>query len=232
MKKTILLIVVAAFGLGPIIAQNNCSRYYPLDEGSSFQYTLYNKKGKEDGTTEYSVSNVKDEGGETTATFKMSFTDSKGKNNFSSEYDIVCTGEGIKIDHMSILPTQMISQYEDMDLEMDISGTDIELPNDLSVGQQLADANVSCKMSMSGIKMNISVDQIDRKVEKQETITTPAGTFDCYVLSETTKSKTMGANIEIYSKTWLAEGIGMIKNEVYKKNGDLQSRSELTGYNK
>jgi len=232
MKKTILLFAAILFGFNSSIAQDNCSKYYPLVEGSSFEYTFYNKKGKQNGKTEYSVSNVKDEGGQTTATFTMSYTDEKGKNNFSSEYDMACTGEGIKIDHMSILPTQMLSQYEDMNLDMDISGTDIELPNNLSVGQQLADANVSCKMSISGIKMNIEVAQVDRNVEKKETITTPAGTFDCYVLNETTKSKTMGANIEIHSKTWLAEGVGMVKSEIYKKNGNLESSSELSKYSK
>lgn len=232
MKKTILFIVVAAFGLGPIIAQNNCSKYYPLEEGSSFQYTLYNKKGKEDGTTDYSVTNVNNSGGQTSATFKMQYTDNKGKNNYNSEYDITCTGEGIKIDYMSILPSHMMTQYEDMGVEMDITGTDIELPNDLSVGQQLNDANVACSLNMSGIKMNINVDMINRKVEAKESVTTPAGTFDCYLLTETSKSKTMGANIEMLSKMWLAEGVGMVKQEMYKKNGDLMSRSELTKFNK
>jgi len=232
MKKTVLLLAVILTGLSSAFAQDNCSKYYPLVEGSSLGYTFYNKKGKVDGQTNYSVSNVNNEEGQTSATFTMNFTDSKGKNNFSSEYAISCTGTGIKIDHMSILPTQMMSQYEDMDVEMDITGTDIELPNDLSVGQELADAKVTCKMNMSGINMNIEVEQVDRKVEKKETITTPAGTFDCYVLNETTKSKTMGVNIQIHSKTWLAEGVGMIKSETYKKNGNLESRSELTEYSK
>jgi len=232
MKKTLLFIVALVFGTSSLIAQDNCSKYYPLVEGSTLEYTFYNKKGKQDGKMEYSVSNVTDVAGQTTGTFSMSFIDKKGKSSFSSEYDLSCTGEGIKIDHMSILPTQMMSQYEDMDIDMDITGTDIELPNDLSVGQQLADANVSCKMNISGIKMNIEVTQVDRKVEKKETITTPAGTFDCYVLNETTKSKTMGANIEINTKTWLAEGVGMIKSETYKKNGNLESRSELSKYSK
>lgn len=232
MKKTLLLAIAFLYGLGSAIAQDNCSKYYPLVEGSSFEYTFYNKKGKSDGKMKYSMSNVKDEGGQTSATFTMNFADEKGKNHFSSEYNLTCTGEGIKIDHMSILPSQMMSQYEDMNLDMDISGTDIELPNDLSVGQQLDDANVTCKMNMSGIKMNIVVEQVDRKVEKKETITTMAGTFDCYVLNETTKSKAMGANIEINTKTWLAEGVGMVKSETYKKNGNLESSSELTKYSK
>lgn len=232
MKKRILILTLAIFGTSSAVAQNNCSKYYPMEEGSSFQYTLYDKKGKEDGKTDYYITNVNNSGGQTSATFQMAYTDKKGKNAYSSEYDITCTGEGIKIDYMSILPSQMMTQYEDMGVEMDITGTDIELPNDLSVGQQLDDANVACSMNMSGIKMNINVDMTNRKVETQESVTTAAGTFDCYVIAETSRSKTMGANIEMNSKMWLAEGIGMVKHEMYKKNGDLMSRTELTKYSK
>lgn len=231
MKKTLILLATFLYGMSSAIAQNNCSKYYPLEEGSTFQYTIYNKKGKEDGTTDYSVTNVNNSSGQTSATFKMQYTDSKGKNSYNSEYDITCTGGGIKIDYLSILPKQMITQYEDMGVEMDITGTDIELPNDLSVGQKLNDANVACSINMSGIKMNINVDMVNRQVAAKESVTTPAGTFDCYVLTETSKSKTMGANIEMQSKMWLAEGIGMVKQEMSKKNGDLMSRTELSKYN-
>ncbi len=232
MKKTLLVLITIFFGMSAAIAQNNCSKYYPMEEGSSFQYTIYNKKGKEDGTTDYSVTAVTNSGGETAATFQMTYTDKKGKDAYNSEYNMTCTGNGIKIDYMSILPSQMISQYEDMGVEMDITGTDIELPNNLSVGQQLDDANVSCTINMSGIKMNINVDMTNRKVAGQESVSTAAGNFDCYVITETSRSKTMGANMEMNSKMWLAEGIGMVKHETYKKNGDLMSRTELTKYSK
>jgi len=232
MKKTLLFIVALVFGTGSIIAQNNCSKYYPMEEGSTRTYAVYNKKGKVDGTTTYSVSEAKNDGGQTQATLSMTYEDAKGKHTFDSDYSMTCTGDGIKIDYMSLMPAQMLNQYEDMEVEMDMSGTDIQLPNNLSVGQQLDDANVNVKMNMSGIKMNINVSTINRKVEKQESVTTSAGTFDCYVLSETIKSKSMGVNIEINSKTWLSEGVGMIKNETYKKNGNMESRSELIEYSK
>ena len=125
----------------------------------------------------------------------------------------------------------MMQQYSEMGLEMDISGTDIELPNNLSEGQQLNDANVTVAMNMSGMKMNVTVDQTNRKVEKKENVTTAAGTFECYLITENSITKTMGATIEMKSKLWLAEGVGMIKQESYKGNGNLISRSELSAYN-
>ena len=232
MKKTILATTIILMAFNSILAQDFCSKYYPMKEGSSFTYDIYNKKDKLDGTTSYLVTNVSDLGGVTQATMQIKYADAKGKQELDSDYKISCTGNGIKIDFVSLMPTQMLNQYEDMDMEIDMTGTDIELPNNLEVGQQLADANVVAKMNMSGIKMNIEVNTIDRKVLSKESVTTPAGTFDCYVLSETIASKTMGANIQINSKTWLSEGIGMVKNETYNKKGNLNSRTELSKFSK
>ncbi len=162
----------------------------------------------------------------------MKYNDEKGKNIFESDYNIICENGIVRIDFKSLFPSQMMQQFSDMNVEMDITGTDIELPNDLSVGQELADANLSIAMSMSGIKMNTTVDQTNRKVEKKESVTVAAGTFDCYLVTETNVSKTMGATIEMQSKLWLAEGVGMVKQESYKKNGNLMSRMELTKFSK
>jgi len=230
MKKTLLLFVVAFFGMNSLIAQSACSKYYPMTEGSSLKYDIYNKKGKKDGTTSYAVTESKNENGYTQSKLKMTFEDEKGKHTFDSEYGMTCSENGIKIDFMSLMSSQMLNQYKDMDVEMDITGTDIQIPNDLSIGQQLADANVNVSMDMGAMKMKIEVKTVDRTVLTQEKVTTAAGTFDCFVLSETIQSKSMGANINMTSKTWLAEGIGMIKNETYNKKGTLQSRSELASY--
>ncbi|GAB5476439.1 MAG: hypothetical protein Mars2KO_45380 [Maribacter sp.] len=228
MKNKLFGLLLLAFITGPLQSQENCSKYYPMKEGSFFEYTMYDKKGKTEGVTSYTISEVSTDGGATSATFDLTFTDKKGKEVYNSDYTIQCSGDGISIDYKSLFPAQMMKQYEDMGLEMDISGTDIQLPNDLSVGKELDDANISVAMKMSGMKMNISVDQTNRKVEKKESITTPAGTFECYVITETASSTTMGATRETVNKLWLAEGVGMIKQESYKQNGSLLNQMELT----
>lgn len=232
MKNKILFTLLILMITASLKSQDNCSKYYPMHQGSSFEYTMYNKKGKMEGVTNYTISNVSSNGGSTTATFDLKFSDKKGKEVYNSDYTISCSGDGVSIDYKSLFPQQMMQQYEDMGLEMEISGTDIQLPNDLSVGKELDDANVSMKMSMGGINMNINVDQTDRKVEKKESVTTSAGTFDCFVITETTASTTMGAKQEFFNKIWLSEGIGLVKQESYNKKGVLSNRMELTNYSK
>lgn len=232
MKNKVILSILCLCASSFLLAQTNCSRFYPMEEGTAFEYTMYNKKGKTDGISSYQVTTVENNGDSTTATMAISFTDDKGKDVYSSDYSFTCTGNIVSIDYESLMPQQMLEQYGGMDMQMDITGTDIELPNDLSVGQVLDDANVTVKMSMGGINMTTTVDTTNRKVEKQESVTTPAGTFECYVIYSDTESKAMMVKQSFPSRVWLAEGVGMVKQETYKKNGDLMNSMELTKFSK
>ena len=226
-----LILIYSLFLVSSTALSQNCSKYYPMEEGTSFQYTMTNKKGKTEGITDYSITNVENTGGVTTATMNMKFTDEKGKEIFVSDYKLSCTGDVVKIDYNSLVPAQMMKQYTDMGIEMEISGTDIELPNNLSVGQGLDDANVAMSIKMPGMNMNIKVDQLNRIVEKKESVTTPAGTYECYVITQDNVSETMGVKQTMQSKLWLAEGVGMVKQETYNKKGDLTTQMLLTKFN-
>ncbi|MEX0289429.1 MAG: hypothetical protein AB3N14_09995 [Flavobacteriaceae bacterium] len=226
--RTFLALCIVLF-LGNGLYSQGCSKYYPMEEGTSFQYTNYNKKGKSDGTVDYTVADVSTDGAMTSATMLMKLKDNKGKEILQSDYKFSCSENVVRIDYQSLMSNQMLMQSQDG--EMEISGNDIEIPNDLGVGQELADANVTVKLSMSGINMNMSVNMINRKVEKKESITTPAGTFDCFVLYSENETKVMMKQT-FPSRIWLAEGVGMVKQESYNKNGKLMGSTQLTAFNK
>lgn len=230
MKIKLLNVLFFLIGNAFIAAQDNCSAFYPMNEGVSMEYTNYNKKGKVEGVSTYKVTEANHAGDTTTATMSINLKDNKGKDIYSTSYNLTCTGNMVTLDYESLLPTEMMEQYGDMDIE--ISGNDIEIPNELSVGQNLKDANVAMKISMSGINMNMTVDMTNRKVEKKESVTTTAGTYDCFVLYSENHSKMMMANQVYPSRVWLAEGIGMVKQETYKKNGDVMSSTMLTAQSK
>ncbi|APA63664.1 TapB family protein [Maribacter sp. 1_2014MBL_MicDiv] len=230
MKTKLLFTLAFLTCITTSMAQDNCSKFYPMNEGVSMEYTNYNKKGKVEGVSSYKVVEAINNGNVTNATMAIDLKDNKGKDAYSTTYNLTCTGNMVTLDYESLLPSEMMEQYGDMDIE--ISGNDIEIPNDLSVGQKLNDANVAMKISMSGINMNMTVDMTNRNVEKKESISTPAGTYDCYVLYSENRSKMMMANQVYPSRVWLAEGVGMVKQETYKKNGDLMSSTLLTAHSK
>ncbi|MFD2312589.1 hypothetical protein ACFSKX_19395, partial [Microbulbifer halophilus] len=107
----------------------------------------------------------------------------------------------------------------------------VEFPNNLKVGQTLKDANLKMTLNMSGIKMNMTMDMLNRTVDAKESVTTTAGTFDCFVLSYDTEMK-MGMKMNFKNKEWIAKGVGVVKSENYNKKGKLMGYSELTSFTK
>lgn len=224
MKKILFaaLAVILCFQLS--IAQGNCSKYYPFEQGTSFQITSYDKNDKPSAVIDYVV---KESNGDT-ALLAYEMHDEKGKLILTSEYGISCENDGISIDFNSLAAPGLMEQYKDM--EIDVSGTNLYLPNNLSVGQTLPDADLLMNVSMNPINMKMTVKVFDRKVVGEETVTTPAGTFDCIILSQSTESK-MGVKVTGSSREWYAPEVGMVKQESYNKKGKKIGSSVLTAFN-
>ncbi len=225
--KKIWTLALALGVLVPNAYAQNCSKYYPMEEGKRMEYTSYDRKDNVEGIVTYTVTDVVNEGAKTTARMNLEYKDEDGNVMMNSDYTFSCEGDVVKIDFSSLMNPQMMEAYgEEMEVEM--TGTDIELPNNLSVGQTLPDANVNMKMNMGAMNMNMAFNMVNRKVEGQESLTTPAGTFNCYVITSDNKAKMMMANTAHTSRMWLAEGIGMIRQDVFNKKGKLVSKSVLT----
>ncbi len=177
---------------------------------------------------DYEVVNVRQAGGEKIGTINSKLTDGKGKPIADSSFEVSCNGEVVSIDFKSMMNPQLFEQFGKM--EYDITGTNLEWPNNLAVGQQLPDATMNMKMSISGITMNTTVTITDRAVIGNESITTPAGTFNCFVITHTTDSKIMGMNQRSTTKQWVSEGVGAVKAVNYEKNGKISGTSLLTKF--
>jgi hypothetical protein len=223
MKAKIIVLIGLFFISFSSYSQNNCKAYYPFKEGTKFEITNYNKKGKKEGVVKYHVSHIEDN----VATIEAAIFDAKNKEVTTMNYNVMCDGNKISIDFKSLMNPDLFKQYQDMDME--ITGTNIELPNNLQVGQTLNDANMNMSINMGGITMNMSVNMLNRIVDKKESITTPAGTFDCFALSYDNEMN-MGMKMKFKIKEWIAEGVGMIRSESYNKNDKLMGYSELTSF--
>ncbi len=222
--KTLITLCLISLMAVPVTAQK-CSKYYPMEEGTAFQMTIYDKKNKPSGVIDYKI---KETSGDT-ATFYYEMHDEKGKMISSSEYDITCKEDGISIDFSSIMSPAVMGQYKDM--EVDMTGTELIYPNNLSEGQSLPDADVLMNVKMTPINLKMTSKMFNRKVESKESVTTPAGTFDCYVITYDNEMK-MGVKMTGSAKLWLAEDVGMVKQETYNKKGDFVGATVLTAFSK
>lgn len=112
--------------------------------------------------------------------------------------------------------------------EVDIKSDDSDMPANLAVGQTLKDGTITMTMKNTAVQMmNMRITVKNRKVEAIETITTPAGTFECYKISYNVESKMM-FTMESKGVEWIAKDVGMIKSESHDKNGKLTGSTVLT----
>ena len=109
---------------------------------------------------------------------------------------------------------------------LNISGDTRGIPRYPKVGK-LPDYEFHFKMSI----MSMRVSGTERRIVGTETLQTPAGSFDCFILEETITTKiTIVKDVERV-KSWYAYGIGLVKEITYDKNGNLISTMILNGIN-
>ncbi|WKZ59909.1 MAG: hypothetical protein QY309_00185 [Cyclobacteriaceae bacterium] len=219
MKKTAILLF-ALFCTSFAFAQ--CNSFYVIDEGTAWTYENYNPKGKPSGKNEQKVTAFDKTATGYKATVASTLWNEKGKKVTEGELELICDNGTFIMDMRKFIPEEQQKAFSSY--EMKIESENLELPSKLSVGQTLKNGSVTLSAVGSPVPMKITVNITDRKVEAKESITTPAGTFDCYKISSKSNTQMqMGINMSLnFSGTeWIAEKVGMVKSESYDKNGKL-----------
>ncbi|MEO9532708.1 MAG: hypothetical protein ABJG68_16935 [Crocinitomicaceae bacterium] len=232
--RFVLFLVLASLGFAfTQLATDGCEPYFPLEKGITWEYQELDKKGEVSGYTKTTVENVSPEGAGIKYDLKA-ITDGpkkKEKNHHETELSYVCEDGVLKIDLESLIPQETRESMESMEITM--TQSEIMIPKTLNAGDKLNDGNVHMTASTNGIKvMDMTVNITDRKVEKIEEVTTPAGTYSCALITYKTSTKMGFVNATNTSKDWYSSKVGIVKSETYDKNGKLSGSRILTGYSK
>lgn len=206
--KKILVFLLLLTGVVAVYAQ---TPYCCVTKGAVLSYTDYDAKGKEAGTT--------------TNVFK------EVKMISDKDYDVVMETTVNAGGTETTMETAMEVRNGEAMISMgqgniDLTATDPELlriPNKLAVGYKLPLGEMIVDLGGLRVKSTIT----ENEVVDREEITTPAGTFKCYVVKQTSSGRVMGIKSETTLKIWYARGIGQVKMETYSK-GELFSTSVLT----
>ena len=83
------------------------------------------------------------------------------------------------------------------------------------------------EFSVSAVGLVWRVRVSERRVLREERLSTDAGAFDCIVVSEHKVEKGPGRNRETTALTWYARGIGMVRHDTYDKSGRLETSEVL-----
>jgi hypothetical protein len=214
-------------GIVSFTFSQDCKMFYPIEEGTEIEITNYDKKDNVSGTSIQKITSKEEDGENITLGIYQETHDDKGELLGSGEFEIRCEGGTFYVDMRSYLDDKAMSAYEGMEIAVEAS--DMEMPNDMNIGQALPDASITAVISNQGIKMlTMTINITNRKVEAIEDVTTPAGTFECYKLTYDINTKMM-IKIEGHAVEWLSEDVGMVRSESYSKKGKLQGYSVLTG---
>ena len=202
---------------------------YTFKAGNGFEMNSLDGKGKLIGKMTYKIVSVAKEGATTLITIEFESTNTKGKSELKNTYKMRCDGNALTLDASSLINPEQLKSFENF--QMKFTSTDIVYPAKLSVGDKLKDASLKGE-GMSGpmaVVFNMLI--LNRKVESQEKVTTPAGTYDAYKITSDMNMETkmgFGIKMEFQTISYRTPGvIWDIKSETYRK-GKLMGTMELT----
>mgnify|MGYP006282515021 CR=1 FL=1 len=222
MKKLTLLSLIAMLFMSSIQAQD-CVNYFPQEEGSEIEMHSFNKRGKLQSITKQKLVSKEARGDDLVFNIHQVFSDDKGENQMENDFQFICKGESFTIDMKTYFNPSQMEAYENM--EMDVDADNLEIPASPQPGQELDDGYISITINTgSPVKVNMTANVTNRKVEGIEKVEVPAGTFKCYKISQQVETKMSFMNITQKSITWYAKDVGVVRSESYNK------RDKLTGY--
>jgi len=197
--------------------------------------TIYDRKSKESGKLTYTISNVTTTGNTTSANFISQMVDEKGKILSEGAGKFKCNAGVLYIDAKVAIPQESMAAYKDMDVKAD--EVFIDYPATPAVGQRLN--NVSYKMEMynkGSLFSTITLAQSNRKIESKETVTSGMGSWECYKITYDSQFKAtiggIGIPINMKVTEWFAPGFGVVKSEIYNKNGKFLGATQITSIGK
>lgn len=210
----------------------DCSKYLFLQQNKTIEITIYNKKSEPTGKQVYTVSNVSNSGGATSATLNSQLFDKKGRSTVGASSTIKCTGGIFQVDMKLMIPQ---GPAERMNNAQVTGGNGIlEYPTGMKPGDTLKSGSLVMTTSSNGPSSGppgppappspfsqgstLTMSIFDRKVLGQDTVTTTAGSWSCIKIAYKSKVNLKSGpfptpTVNIDGTEWYAPGVGIIKTE-------------------
>ncbi|GAB3174061.1 TapB family protein [Telluribacter humicola] len=227
MKRILVLLGIIWVAATPHAQTQSCLGVL-VKEGSGFEMISYDTKGKENGTLLYKVKNVTTEGGAMVMDVEFESLDKRGTSQMKNLYKMRCDGTQLMLDANALVSEDQLKMFRDM--QMKFTSNDVVYPGQLSVGQQLKDASLHGEGTSGPIPITFDMDIKNRKVEGQQKVTVPAGTYDAYKVTSDMTVKTkmgLGMTVEVQSVAYRVPGmLWDVKSETFRR-GKLIGYTEL-----
>jgi len=205
MKKAFLVLA----GLGLAVSAFAQRPFICTTEGAKLVYVTTDAKGNENGQTDMEIVKVVTSGDDFNITQKTQLY--VGGVALSKPIETVTTVKGGDV------------LFDFGGIAVAADGGGFVLPKNLEVGMELPKGEVTVEMLGIKSKQNITSHQVVAK----ETLTVPAGTYECYVVERKFNVKVLGMKTTGSMKTWYARGIGAVRTDNFDKKGKVTSSQVL-----
>lgn len=184
--------------------------WFCAEPGTVLYYETRDASGKQTNAFQYKIKDVKTEGDKTVIfydTLIPALSDEPTGCNVRSEggwfYTDAAGAMGQTADKLSVTGNAPI------------------LPEKPGKGVKLDDCTVNIA------SMATTANYTDIRFTGNDTVTTAAGSFDCWCLEFTTVTKMAFIKASNLNEQWFAKGIGVVKYVIKDKKGNVQSTQEL-----
>ena len=210
----------------------NCGSLILFKKGAVIEGTSYDANGKQTYKETTTVTDVSEEGGVLIATSSSVTNGTTGEKTINLVYK--CDGTNLFMDINA-----MLANFAGMGkVKGDVKP--VQFPINISEGQTLPEASYTISMDRGAMKMDITSTIKNRTVGAKEKITTTAGSWDCYKVSNDVDSDVQGLDEQtkkimdaVKDKTkmsmvmWYTPELGVVRTVMYI-NGKLNSRTDIT----
>ncbi|WP_339864847.1 hypothetical protein [uncultured Algoriphagus sp.] len=219
---------------------NTCTAMAFFQKGAEILAKTYNKAGVEVSSQLTKVLEVSEQDGFTVAKVEGVNTDLMSKKETNVTFSYKCNGKSVFFDIASMYRTEAKNK------DSSFQSGEFEFPLEVKVGETLPDISSSMESEQGGMKMSMTFTISNRQVEAEESITTEAGTWKCFKISNEinvamdvpgmdAKMKEMMASMQseniMTATTWFTPELGVLKTEVYR-NGELESTNRIISISK
>ena len=225
----LLLAIALIFVDGLSVIAQDCRVFFPSKEGSIVELTQFDKNGSPVSVATKKVTKRDETSKALTVCSEQLFKNVNDDKTFTHELVEKCEDGKFYIDIDELFKGMNLESYQSaIEMKVTVEGDAIFYPSDIKPGSVMPDGKVTAKINTGGFTMlTMYVILSNRKCVAIDSVTTPAGTFECYKITQDVEAK---AIMKVLSTeiSWIAEGVGLVKSESYDKKGKLLSSSQLT----
>ena len=207
-----------------VSAQSHVQGYCLDKENVTLEYV---RKNVADGSTEWRhtvhVVDVIDLGNKVRYITESEFTKANGKPYYKSAMREFCNVEKESGDAIFDVSATMVSYIKGrLGINAVSEGILSSFPSSLEPGDTLE--RVMGQAKVGPLTYNVVV--TERKVLRRETISVPAGKYDCIVVQEHKVESGPGHHRDVVSISWYSKGLGYVRHDSYIK-GKLDTSEVL-----